>query len=154
MHALCQPLPLPETIPQKIPENIIHAAVHLVQQCIIHTALIAGREVQNGKILQEQLLPGPAAVIAQPTDEERKLQQLVITQAGPIISATRLTNISKVRSNGGKQKVLLILTALANKHLATISHRRGNVSTLLSVIPLYSCNSLLCQVCYDYQQSK
>ena len=87
--------------------------------------------------------------------EERKLQQLVITQPGPIISASRLTNISKFSgASGGRQKVLLIQTALRNKHLGTICHRRGNVSTLLSVIPPYSCNSLLCQVCYDYQQSK
>ena len=126
MHALFQTAPLDE-LPKRIPEDAIKAAVSLVQLCNLNPAIIAGREIADGQILPQTQLVSPQPMV-QPLDEDRKLQQLVVTQPGPIISASRLTHLNKFRSNGGKQRVLLTFTAIANKNLATVCHRKGNVS--------------------------
>ena len=131
MHALFQSAPLQDDLPRQIPEKAIRAAVCLVRLCNFHTAIIAGREISNGSITSPiQVLPMPSMV--QPLDDERKLQQLVLSQPGPIVSASRMTNVSKFRSNGGKQRVLLTFNSIANKQLASLSHKKGNVSSQFS----------------------
>lgn len=113
---------------QKNQEKAIRAAVCLVRLCNFHTAIIAGREITIGSITSPiQAIPMPSMV--QPLDDECKLQQLVLSQPAQIVSASHLTNVSKFRSNGGKQRVFL---TIANKQLASLSHKKGNVSSQFS----------------------
>ena len=129
MHALFLGNPLPEELPKQIPESVIKAAVSLVNLCIQHTAIIAGREVTNGQIgksTEQQISPIPPC---HTLSDDDKLQQFVLTQPGSIISATRMTNVSKFRSSGGKQKVLMVFTAIVQKNLATVQHKKNNVSS-------------------------
>ena len=130
MHALFQSAPLEENLPKTIPEKVIKASVSLVRLCNFHTAIIAGREIANGNVVS-QMQQGQETSTVQPLDDDKKLQQLVLTQPGAIVSASRLLHISKFRSSGGKQRVLLTLSSLANKHMGTVAHRRGNVSLSL-----------------------
>ncbi|KAL9977250.1 hypothetical protein ACROYT_G014632 [Oculina patagonica] len=58
VHALFQTRPLPEAMPKKIPEEALTAAVNLVQLCNFHAAIIAGRDVADGRINQ-QTTPEP-----------------------------------------------------------------------------------------------
>ena len=129
MHALFLNHPLPEELPKQIPESVIKAAVSLVNLCIQHTAIIAGREVtygQIGKSTEQQISQIP---LCHTLSDDDKLQQFVLTQPGSIISATRMTNVSKLRNNGGKQKVLMVFTSIVQKNLATVQHKKNNVSS-------------------------
>ena len=129
MHALFLNHPLPEELPKQIPESAIKAAVTLVNLCIQQTAIIAGREVTNGQIGRSTQQQIPPIHLRQTLSEDDKLQQFVLTQPGSIISATRMTNVSKFRNSGGKQKVLMVFTAIAQKNLATLQHKKNNVSS-------------------------
>lgn len=129
MHALFQSNPLPETLPKQIPEPVIKAAVSLVNLCIQHTAIIAGRDFKNGQIGKSAELQKTTVPLTQLQNEDEKLQQFVLTQPGAIISATRMTNISRFRHSGGKQKVIMVFTAIVDKNLATVQHKKNNVST-------------------------
>lgn len=136
MHALFLGHPLPEELPKQIPESVIKAAVSLVNLCIQHTAIIAGREVTNGQIgksTEQQISPIPPC---HTLSDDDKLQQFVLTQPGSIISATRMTNVSKFRSSGGKQKVLMVFTAIVQKNLATVQHKKNNTVFLIKRNPL------------------
>ena len=129
MHALFQSNPLPETLPTQIPETVIKAAVSLVNLCIQHTSIIAGRDVKNGQIGNSPELQKSTVPLTHLQTEDEKLQQFVLMQPGAIISATRMTNISKFRHSGGKQRVIMVFTAIVDKNLATIQHKKNNVST-------------------------
>ena len=129
VHALFQSHPLPEMLPKQIPETAIKAAVSLVNLCIQHTAIIAGREVTNcqiGKSPEQNNSPMP---LCHTLSDDDKLQQFVLTQPGSIISATRMTIVSRFRNSGGKQKVLMVFTAIVQKNLATVHHKISNVSS-------------------------
>lgn len=129
MHALFQSNPLPETLPKQIPEPVIKAAVSLVNLCIQHTAIIAGRDFKNGQIGKSAELQKTTVPLTQLQNEDEKLQQFVLTQPGAIISATRMTNISRFWHSGGKQKVIMVFTAIVDKNLAKLQHKKNNVST-------------------------
>lgn len=126
MHALFLNEPLPESIPQQIPEAAIKAAVSLVNLCISQTSIIAGRDIADGKVVPRSSA-ATTPQLPQPQTVDEVLQQYVLMQPGNIISATRLTNSTKFRNNGGKPKVVMIFTTLANKELATIQYRKSNV---------------------------
>ena len=124
LHALSQPRPLPELIPSEISEVVQKASIYMVSLCIEHTALLAGRKVKEGNV-QSAL-----ATVSTPTPQSsnERLEQIVLTYPGQHISSTKLNNLSKFRRDGGKQKVLMILNSLENKHLGSISQGKNNVS--------------------------
>ena len=79
LHALFQPSPLPDTLPNIIPEPVQKASISLVGLCIEHTALLAGREVKDGKLTPRE------PCIPQETELEcsdKVLQQIIINYPG------------------------------------------------------------------------
>ena len=97
-----------------------------------HTALLAGREVKNGSI--QSPTTTVTSMLTQQQNSDDKLQQLAVVHPGKYVSASRLTNLSKFRRDGGKRKVLIIFNALENKNLGTVSHRKNNRSNNLYAI--------------------
>ena len=94
-----------------------------------------------------QIQTGLATSMDQPLDDDKKLQQLVLTQPRAIISASRLIHISKFRSSGGKQRVLKF-SSPANKHMGTVTHRRDNVS--LPLVNIKDLTLLFFLNCFHY----
>lgn len=81
MHALFQSNPLPETLPKQIPEPVIKAAVSLVNLCIQHTAIIAGRNVTNGQIGKSPELQKTTVPLTQLQSEDEKTTTICFNTA-------------------------------------------------------------------------
>ena len=96
---------------------------HMIDLCIEHTALLAGRDIKEGKFLQPVM---PSSSSLQSGDSV--LQQIVLSYPGKYVSASKLNHLSKFRRDGGKQKVLMIFSALEHKQLGKIHQARNKVS--------------------------
>ena len=94
----------------------------MIGLCIEHTALLAGRDIKDGRITAP-----PSTTTAQSSDD--RLQQMVLTYPGKYVSASKLNNVSKFRRDGGKQKVVMVFTALENKNLGAVHYSKNRVST-------------------------
>ena len=125
------------------------ALVSLVGPCNFHTAIIAGREIANENVVS-QIQQGQDTSMVQPLDDDKKLQQLLLTRPRVIVSASWLLHVSKFRSSGGKQRVFLTFSSLANKHMGTVTHRRGNVSLPLVNIKYLTFHFFLNSLHYLY----
>ncbi|XP_044166755.1 uncharacterized protein LOC122946920 [Acropora millepora] len=123
LHALLQVRPLPEVVPNTIPEPVQKASIHMIDLCIEHTALLAGRDIKEGKFLQPVM---PSSSSLQSGDSV--LQQIVLSYPGKYVSASKLNHLSKFRRDGGKQKVLMIFSALEHKQLGKIHQARNKVT--------------------------
>lgn len=125
LHALFQPSPLPDIMPNIIPEPVQKASISLVGLCIEHTALLAGREVKDGKLTPRE------PCISQETELEctdKVLQQIIINYPGKYVSASKVNHLSKFRRLGGKSKVLMIFTTLEHKNLGEIYHAKNKAT--------------------------
>ena len=110
-------------MPNTIPEPVQKASIHMIDLCIEHTALLAGRDIKEGKFLQPVM---PSSSSLQSGDSV--LQQIVLSYPGKYVSASKLNHLSKFRRDGGKQKVLMIFSALEHKQLGKIHQARNKVS--------------------------
>ena len=125
LHALLQVRPLPEVVANTIPEPVQKASIHMIDLCIEHTALLAGRDVKEGKFLQPVMPSSPSL-----QSSDSILQQIVLSYPGKYVSASKLNHLSKFRRDGGKQKVLMVFSALEHKQLGKIHQARNKVSAL------------------------
>lgn len=124
--------PFPEEIPREIPEEVQKAAISMVNLGILHPAILAGREIQQGNVASVQPQQAAAAnVIArQPSaDSNEKLQQLALLQPGPIIAVSIVYKMGKFRANGGKAVVIAVFNTLSSKSLGRVVKGKSGVST-------------------------
>lgn len=99
----------------------------MIGLCIEHTALLAGRDIKDGRITAPASTTTSSTTTAQSSDD--RLQQMVLTYPGKYVSASKLNNVSKFRRDGGKQKVVMVVTALENKNLGAVHYSKNRVST-------------------------
>lgn len=136
LQALFLQRPLPDALPRQIPESVLEASIAFVKLCIQHTALLAGRNV-NG----ERLVVGENADITQLANNDNdKLQQVVLSSPGHVVSGSKMTLINKFRQGGGKQTVLNVFNALVSKNLGTLIQGKKGVS--IEVLNTNNCFGL------------
>lgn len=123
LHALLQVRPLPEVVAKTIPETVQKASIHMIDLCIEHTVLLAGRDIKKGKFLQ---LVMPSSPSLQSSDTI--LQQIVLSYPGKYMSASKLNHHSKFCRDRGKQKVLMVFSALEHNHLGKIHQAKNKLS--------------------------
>ena len=125
--------PFPDILPNIIPETVQKASISLVGLCVEHRALLAGREVKDGKLTPRE------PCISQETELEcsdKVVQHIIIRYPGKCVSASRVNHLSKFRRFGGKIKVLMIFTTMEHNNLCEIYHAKNKVS--VSTLKRYS----------------
>ena len=137
LHALFLQRPLPDALPRQIPEPVLEASIAFAKLCIQHTALVAGTNV-NG----EREAVGENVDITQlDNNDNNKLQQVVLSSPGHVISGSKMILVNKFRQRGGKQTVLNVFNSLVQKKLGTLLQGRKGVST--EVLNVNNCFCLV-----------
>ena len=125
LHALFLQRPFPDALPRQIPEPVLEASIAFAKLCIQHTALLAGTNV-NG---EREAVGENADIIQLANDNNNKLQQVVLSSPGHVVSGSKMTLVNKFRHGGGKQTVLNVFNALVQKNLGTLIQGKKGVST-------------------------
>ncbi|XP_044177155.1 uncharacterized protein LOC114970457 isoform X2 [Acropora millepora] len=140
LHALFLQRPLPDALPRQIPEPVLEASIAFAKLCIQHTALVAGTSV-NG----EREAVGENVDITQlDNNDNNKLQQVVLSSPGHVVSGSKMILVNKFRQRGGKQTVLNVFNSLVQKKLGTLLQgRKGTVFFLKKNTEVLGADDLL-----------
>ncbi|XP_067039953.1 uncharacterized protein [Acropora muricata] len=140
LHALFLQRPLPDALPRQIPEPVLEASIAFAKLCIQHTALVAGTNV-NG----EREAVGENVDITQlDNNDNNKLQQVVLSSPGHVVSGSKMILVNKFRQRGGKQTVLNVFNSLVQKKLGTLLQgRKGTVFFLKKNTEVLGADDLL-----------
>lgn len=140
LHALFLQRPLPDALPRQIPEPVLEASIAFAKLCIQHTALVAGTNV-NG----EREAVGENVDITQlDNNDNNKLQQVVLSSPGHVVSGSKMILVNKFRQRGGKQTVLNVFNSLVQKKLGTLLQgRKGTVFFLKKNTEVLGAGDLL-----------